>query len=126
MRICIPTETNEGMNAPVSRHFGSAPFFSLVDTETGDIDVLGNAGRAHGHGQCHPARQLNSLNLDAVACGGMGRNAHASLVASGIEVYISMGRTVEEVLDEARGGFLRPLPAEHACRGHGHRHGVHD
>jgi hypothetical protein len=33
MKICIPTETNEGKSAAVYGHFGSAPYFTIIDTE---------------------------------------------------------------------------------------------
>ena len=43
MKLCIPTETNEGKNAKVYGHFGSAPYFTIVDTEKDTVEVIDNA-----------------------------------------------------------------------------------
>ena len=34
MKICIPTNTDSGTESTISGHFGSAPFFMIVDTES--------------------------------------------------------------------------------------------
>jgi predicted Fe-Mo cluster-binding NifX family protein len=36
MKICIPTEISVDAQSKTSGPFGRAPFFTLVDTETGD------------------------------------------------------------------------------------------
>ena len=33
MKICIPTADNNGMDAKASAHFGSAPYYTVVDTD---------------------------------------------------------------------------------------------
>ena len=50
MRICIPTERDDGAASPLSRHFGRAPLFSIVDTDTGSIETLANPHPGHSHG----------------------------------------------------------------------------
>ena len=35
MKICIPVNENNGVDSSVSAHFGSAPFFMIVDSDTG-------------------------------------------------------------------------------------------
>ena len=47
MRICIPTETDMGQEAKVYGHFGSAPYFTIYDTEEMTLE---NACHQHG---CH-------------------------------------------------------------------------
>jgi predicted Fe-Mo cluster-binding NifX family protein len=52
MRLCIPIETNEGKNAKVYGHFGSAPYFTIVDIEKDSVEVIDNANQHHAHGMC--------------------------------------------------------------------------
>ena len=52
MKLCIPTETNEGKSATVYGHFGSAPYFTIVDTEKDTVEVIDNANQHHAHGMC--------------------------------------------------------------------------
>ena len=43
MRICIPTETKDGKTAKVYGHFGSAPYFTVYDTDKDTVEVIDNA-----------------------------------------------------------------------------------
>ena len=117
-RICFPTGTAEGLKAPLHGHFGSAPFFTLADTESGDIEVRDNRGRVHAHGACHPVGALEGLDVRAVVCAGMGLRALQKLEESGIEVYRSAAATVEEALREIREGRAEKLDAAGACAHH--------
>ncbi|OGD24299.1 MAG: hypothetical protein A2Y56_14290 [Candidatus Aminicenantes bacterium RBG_13_63_10] len=118
MKICIPTETGLGLKARVYGHFGSAPFFTLADTETGDIETRDNQGRVHEHGACHPAGAIEGLGVKAVVCGGMGLRAIQKLREAGIEVYRSMAATVEEALREVRENRVEKLTDDQACLHH--------
>jgi len=42
MRICIPVQTNEGLKATVDRHFGSASYFLIYDSNTEAFEVISN------------------------------------------------------------------------------------
>jgi predicted Fe-Mo cluster-binding NifX family protein len=123
MKLCIPTKDDRGPEARPFRHFGSAPFFTLVDTDTGEIEVLANSNPHHQHGTCHPMSQLRDRGLDAVVCRGLGRRALAALESEGIDVMVASEGNVADILVAVREGVLQPLTAAEACRGHGHGHG---
>jgi predicted Fe-Mo cluster-binding NifX family protein len=123
MRICIPTEDNGGLQARAHAHFGSARYFTLVDTETGDVEVLANQGSDHVHGSCSPLRQLRECALDAVVCRGMGRRALATLKAEGIDVYVTQRDVVNDIVQTVNSGESKPLTDLAACQGHGHGSG---
>jgi predicted Fe-Mo cluster-binding NifX family protein len=72
MKICIPTETDAGKKAKVYGHFGSAPYFTIYDTEKDDCETVDNSNQHHIHGTCHPVGALDSQRIDAVVCAGMG------------------------------------------------------
>lgn len=37
MKICFPVQQDKGMESAVYHHFGSAPLFVVVDTDTNNI-----------------------------------------------------------------------------------------
>ncbi len=125
MRICVPTGTDEGLGAAVFGHFGSAPYFSVLDTETGEVEVLSNRNQHHEHGMCRPVGHLDGADIDAVVVKGMGRNALVRLAGAGIPVYLCRGGDLAQVLEEARAGALEVLDPARACAGHGHGHEHH-
>ena len=126
MKICIPTKDDRGPEAEPFGHFGSAPFFTLVDTETGEIEVVANSNPHHRHGTCHPLSQLWDRELDAIVCQGIGRRAFATLKNEGVDVMVASEGNVTDILVAVQAGTLKPLAAEEACHGrHAHPHG-HD
>jgi predicted Fe-Mo cluster-binding NifX family protein len=118
MRICVPTGTEEGLTAAVHGHFGSAPFFTIVDTKTLAIEVRDNRGRVHAHGGCHPVGALDGLAVQAVVCGGMGLRALQKLEEAGIEVYRIDAPTVGDAVRLIQEGKAERLTAEGACAHH--------
>lgn len=119
MRICIPTADNRGLDARAHDHFGSAPFFTLVDVTTNEVTVVPNGGAEHEHGACRPLRQLRSHEFDTVICRGMGRRALANLDQQGIEVHMTPCDTVSEIVAAVGRGETQPLSTHEACQGHG-------
>jgi len=123
MTICIPTKGDAGLQDSVFDHFGSAPYFTLYDSESGEVRTLANHNAHHSHGTCHPMTQLAGYNVDCVVCGGMGRRAIQALNADGIKVYFARAATVNEVVEQIKAGILKELSPAQACQGHGH-HGA--
>ena len=61
MTICLPTVSDAGLTARLSPHFGRAPFFTLVETETGNVEVVPNTHQHHEHGHCNPLGALGEV-----------------------------------------------------------------
>jgi len=122
MLVCIPTVGDRGLNDKVHEHFGSAPFFTLYDTETEEVNVLSNRNAHHDHGTCHPMNQLVRYHINCVVCGGMGRRAVEALNAEGIKIYLAGGDTVQAVVEQLKASALEEIDPLRACRGHGQRH----
>lgn len=119
MRICIPTVDDRGMEAQPSDHFGSAPYFTVVDTDSGKCEALTNGGHGHG-GSCTPLALLGPARVEAVACRGMGQGARAALEHAGVQVLVAEGARVAEIVEALRRGELRRLAPDQACGGHQH------
>ena len=83
MKICFPTETLQGLQSPVYEHFGSAPGFVIVDTESKDVEEINNSDLHHAHGMCQPLKALGGRVVDAIAVGGIGMGALMKLAGSG-------------------------------------------
>ena len=116
MRLCIPTDDDEGLKARICEHFGSAPWFTFVDTETRECEVTANS-HAHGHGRCGGAQIALARPIDAVVCRGLGANARRRLLESGVEVLRSVGGSVEDVLNRWQGNELERIERDGTCRG---------
>jgi predicted Fe-Mo cluster-binding NifX family protein len=123
MKICIPTHGNEGLGAEVAGHLGRAPFLTLIDTESGALDVIANA--PHQGGQCQPAAPLEGRGVDAIVCLGVGGRALSTLEAAGIRVLTTRASRVDEVLLAVRTGEAREMSARDACAGHPDEGGCH-
>jgi predicted Fe-Mo cluster-binding NifX family protein len=119
MKVCIPITEYHGLESAVHGHFGSAPGFVLVDSETMSAEFLGNRDQGHVHGQCSPVQALAGARPDAVVVGGIGRGALFGLRQAGIKVYQAGGRTVAEALALLDKGDLKEMDSEHTCAGHG-------
>jgi len=123
MKICFPATRDLGLDSPVSRHFGSAPLFVLVDTTSRVARSLPNGRVAHEHGACRPLDGLAGEGIDAVVVGGIGPGALQRLRAAGVAVLRAGSPTVRGCLDEiARGEKSEFAPAD-ACASHAHDHG---
>lgn len=121
MRICIPTADERGLDSRLYDHFGSAPYYAVVDTESGDVDMVRNTGHHHGHGHCRPIAHIDTSRAEAVVCQGMGKRAVASLEKGGVEVWVTSADTVRDAVTGVRDGTLKKLSVEAACGGRGGR-----
>lgn len=122
MNVCIPVEEDRGTKSRVCAHFGSAPFFMIVDADTGSCRAIVNANQHHNHGMCTPLASLQGESFDAMAVGGIGAGALNKLLSAGIEVYLSDQSNVERTIAAFKAGTLRPVTMDNACAHHGHAH----
>ncbi len=118
MKICIPTESDAGRSAKVHGHFGSAPYFTLYDTEAGTVEILANSNHQHVHGACQPLGALAGRKVEAVVSAGMGLRALQKLQAAGLKVYRAVPGTAEELALRFQNGQLDEITLQDACARH--------
>lgn len=118
MNICIPVNEDQGLKSSVCAHFGSAPYFMIVDLESGACRAIANTNQHHGHGMCMPLAALQGESIDGLAVGGIGAGAVNKLLAAGIQVFFSEESTVEETMTAYKAGTLRLVTPETACGQH--------
>lgn len=118
MKICFPTEKLQGLESVVYEHFGSAPGFVIVDTESKSLEEINNNNQLHDHGMCQPIRALGGHQVDAVAVGGIGMGALMKLKSQGIRVFrVTMG-TVRQNIQLMMEKNLAEFDASFTCGGH--------
>ncbi len=120
MRICFPVQTDEGLESAVYNHFGSAPQFVVVDTDTKAVAAINNRDQHHAHGSCSPAKALDGRQIDAVVVGGIGAGALAGLNSMGIVVHRAQAASIRENMELYASRSLPILTPAGCCGGHSH------
>src|SRR4030066_1918426 len=96
MKVCFPVLKAEGMKSEVYGHFGSAPAFIVVETDSNDVTTIDNNDQHHAHGACNPIKALNNQKVDAIVVGGIGAGALSRLNQMGIMVHRAQAATIKE------------------------------
>jgi len=107
------------MRSPVFNHFGSAPLFVIIDSNTYAVTTIRNVDRNHIHGQCQPSAVFNGITVDAVIVGGIGSGALRKLRNQGIQVLKAAPGTVGENLKLFTDGRLATFLENDICAGDG-------
>jgi len=125
MKVAVPVGEYNGLKSKVYGHFGSAPAFAIVDSETLTVEPIDNQNLDHEHGACSPMKALAGARPDVVIVGGMGAGALMGLRAAGIKVYHSSGGTVEQAVSLLKAGELVEMDERASCAGHAGGHTCH-
>lgn len=118
MKICFPVTKNAGLESPVYEHFGSAPIFLVVDTDTREVNALQNRDQLHQHGACNPLKALGNDRFDGIVVGGIGGGALNGLLRMGLKVYRAAEGTIANNVDLFLQGGLPELTPQQTCGGH--------
>jgi predicted Fe-Mo cluster-binding NifX family protein len=118
-RIAFPVQEDAGLDSVVYSHFGSAPFFVIVDPADDSFVSVKNRDQHHAHGACDPMRALDDQRVDAVVVGGIGAGALTGLNRMGIAVHRSRAATVRENLALLASPGLPVIELQGSCGGHG-------
>lgn len=120
MKICFPVLKANGLESEVYGHFGSAPAFLVVETDSNKITTINNKDQHHVHGMCSPMKALNNQEVDAIVVGGIGAGALSKLNQLGIKVFQAQALTVKENIGLLKTRNLPEFTLSHCCPGHGH------
>jgi predicted Fe-Mo cluster-binding NifX family protein len=98
------------LQAPVDPRFGRARCFVVVDTDTGDFEVVDNEqnlNAAQGAG-IQAGRTIANAGAEVLITGHCGPKAFRTLSAAGIRVVVGAEGTVAEALQKFEDGDLPP------------------
>ena len=118
MKLCIPIQTDDGLNSEICQHFGSAPFFIIYDIAAANYEVITNTNSHHSHGMCQPLSLLGDKQIDAIICQGMGLGAFQKITNAGMKAFRADARTVEQVIKDYKGKVLEKISIENTCQNH--------
>ena len=121
MKVCIPTEGNKGLDELVGEHFGMAPYFTVVDTETDEVKALTNTSE-HKGGRGYPPEIMAKAGVDVMLCGGLGGRAIMMFEQMGIMVYVGAHGKVRDAIEMWNNNKLQVATDKNACKQHGSGH----
>jgi len=119
MKICFPVLKADGIESEVHGHFGSAPQFVLVDTDTNSVTTITNKDDHHVHGTCNPLKALNNHRVDALVVSGIGAGALSRLNQSGVKVFQAQALTIKGNIELLKAHTLPEITLQQCCSGHG-------
>jgi predicted Fe-Mo cluster-binding NifX family protein len=120
MTVCIPVAADQGRQSRLFPHFGSAPMFAIIDTETTELSFVEKP--CGPHGTCAPVDILAQKHVNTVIVGGIGGGAIHRLRDIGATVYLGRDGTIETLTQELKNGNLSLIDESDACGGHHHQH----
>ena len=120
MKVAI-TSSGNSLESALDLRFGRAQYFMVVDTETGEHEVVSNDQNVHaaqGAG-IQAGKNVIDTGVEAVITGNVGPKAYRTLNTAQIRVYLypDQNATVKEALDRFKKGELQEA-AEANVSGH--------
>ena len=118
-RLAVPADTEEGMSAPRSGHFGKCNYYMLVDIKDNQVvNIIPLKNGGHTTGGCFaPVMLLKGNYVSNLVVAGIGGRPLQGFRQSGIEVFGGSGQTVQETVDLFLGNQLQPLSPAQVCGG---------
>ena len=122
MKIVIPTAT-DSLDGPFDPRFGRGAYFCIVDSDTGAFQAHSNPAKsARGGAGVQAAQFIANQNVQAAIGGDFGPNAHMTLSAAGIAMYLAPAGeslTGRQLLERFRAGKLQAAKAPTSAGHHG-------
>ncbi|SFN60972.1 Predicted Fe-Mo cluster-binding protein, NifX family [Formivibrio citricus] len=109
MKLCMPVTENIGLGSELELRLPHATSLLVFDTDTRQHVVLA-------------VEDAQSLDVDAMLCGSIGRRQFIGLLSQGIQIYGTDAATAEQAIAEFENGALEPVSAAAGCGRHGHGH----
>jgi predicted Fe-Mo cluster-binding NifX family protein len=98
MRLLIAIDKNEGIESPLSSHFGHCQFFAIYETETKELNFVKNE-LIHTDETLSPVDQIMIHEPEIVFSLGIGRKAIDLFNEKKVELKTGEYKTVKEVID---------------------------
>ena len=121
-RIAVSVATDQGLDAPISPHFGRCPYFALVEIEgqdMGAVETVANPYYAN-HEPGQVPGFVHSLGANVMLSGGMGGRAVAFFRQYGVEPATGASGTVRDAIAQyLDGGLSGAAPCTESVE-HGH------
>jgi predicted Fe-Mo cluster-binding NifX family protein len=122
-KIAVTADIDNGLDSPVSGHFGHCKTFIVSTVENGEITKVESIPNA-GHTSCaEPVNKLASLGVNVLITMGMGGRPYMHAQQVGLAVVRSTGGTAGDAIRSYIEGNHEMMSREGLCGGGGaHRH----
>jgi predicted Fe-Mo cluster-binding NifX family protein len=134
MKICFPVPADAGLESTIYGHFASTPYFTVIDTETGQSSAIANCDQDDPFAGCNPFSALGRQQLDGIVvdsigddsvrimnmCGFKVYHAGSPSVAENVSLFESNGLTEVEILHSHLEGRCGGDESGHTCNHHNH------
>lgn len=119
IKVAVPVDGTQGLDSPVSGHFGHCQAFVVTTIEDGkvvDVKTLEN----HGHTSCAaPVMLLADNGVKVLITTGIGRRPYMVTQQVGMSVVKGEGRTAKEAVDNYIQGNSAVFGQDSLCGGGG-------
>jgi predicted Fe-Mo cluster-binding NifX family protein len=118
MKLCIPTTSDQGLDAPVAADFSDADYLTIVETDTGEVVAQTRTGRhrRRGSGARDAAEVVRALGAEAILCRRLGRGAWAWFSDANLPVFLTDAVVARDALAEHRASHAQRMTAMDAGR----------
>ena len=119
MKLAVPSETDAGLAAVRSGHFGHCEYFTMVQIEDGEVkDVSAVKNVDHDQYGCGGVIQFAiDQGIDAILAAGMGVPPYTRFSNAGIQVYLDTTHPfVGDAVKEFLAGKTPRMQLDQACR----------
>ena len=108
MKIAV-TSSGQSLDSPVESRFGRAPYFIVVDTETGAWEVRDNEQNLNAQqgAGVRPVEIVSKSGARLLITGHFGPKAFKALRAAGIQVVVGANGTAGDAVAALKSGKLQ-------------------
>ncbi|MFX1368530.1 MAG: NifB/NifX family molybdenum-iron cluster-binding protein [Promethearchaeota archaeon] len=118
-KVAVPAETGQGLESPISGHFGQAPIFVLSTINDGkieDVEIFDNKSHSGCGGLIDT---LAGKGVQVLITLGLGRRPYMMAQQAGIPVVRAIGLTVNEAIENYMKGRASLVRDNELCAGGG-------
>ena len=121
-KIAVTADIDNGLDSPVSGHFGHCKAFIVSTVKDGEIIKVESIPNG-GHTSCaEPVNKLASLGVNVLITMGIGGRPYMAAQQVGLAVVRSSGGTVGEAIQSYIKGQHELMSGEGLCGGGEHHH----
>lgn len=117
-KIAIPSMSDSGLESYVCFHYGSCEYFTIVDLNNKDIEIvkiIRNLSPKAEHNCATPSIIMKSHKVDTVLVAGIGGRPLISLAEKNIKVFAGTMSKVSNIVEDYNNGSLRELSMKGTC-----------
>ena len=117
MKIVIPTDNKDGLDASVAEHFGRCSTYTFLDEKGSVIEIIDNICE-HMGGSGLPPELMKKHGANVLLCRGLGPRALDLCGQLGIDVYVHQAETVKDLFDAWKGNKIEKAGSDDVCEEH--------